>query len=70
MSPRYPFELEEVEIRMVELIADGKTHSEIAETVGLTTHMVGNRLSHVYKMLGVNNAAAAVAYLLRAGAIK
>ncbi len=53
------------ELRVVALVAEGKTNKEIAVTLGLSDKTVKNYLSHVYEKLRVSNRAEATAVFCR-----
>lgn len=53
------------ELRVMELVAEGKTNKEIAVLLELSDKTVKNYLSHVYEKLGVTNRAEATAKFCR-----
>jgi DNA-binding CsgD family transcriptional regulator len=54
--------LTHAEMRVLELIAAGKTSKEIAGTLRLSLHTVGNHRKHICKKLNVHSTAELVAY--------
>ena len=53
------------ETRVLGLLADGKTNTEIAATLGLSRHTVKNYLSHAFGKLGVKRRSHAAALFSR-----
>lgn len=43
------------QIRIIELVADGLKNREIADKLGISSKVVKNYLSKIYKKIGVNN---------------
>ncbi len=62
-------ELSAQQIKLLKLIADGKTNAEIAEQLFVTTRTVKNYLSSVYELLKVHNRAQAIAVAVKKGLI-
>jgi two-component system response regulator DevR len=57
--------LSEQELRVLTLVADGKSNKEIAAAMGLSPKTVKNYLSTVFEKLQVNRRSAAVARMMR-----
>jgi predicted ATPase/DNA-binding CsgD family transcriptional regulator len=53
------------EVDVLELIVNGKSDREIAEALGISARTVGSHVSNVYRKLGVQSRAAAVATVFR-----
>lgn len=53
------------ESRVLGLLADGKTNTEIGATLGLSRHTVKNYLSHAFEKLGVRRRSQAAALFAR-----
>ena len=50
------------EREVLEWLARGKSNSEIAQILGITTATVGKHLEHIYPKLGVENRTAAASF--------
>jgi ATP/maltotriose-dependent transcriptional regulator MalT len=48
------------EVQVLELLAAGNRHAEVAARLGITRHTVSTHAKNIYRKLGVNNALAAV----------
>lgn len=59
--------LEPIEVRILTLLAAGRTHSAIAHQIGASTDTVSWRLSRLYGRIGARNATHAVAIAIRTG---
>jgi non-specific serine/threonine protein kinase len=57
------------EIEVLRLIVDGKSNVEIADALFISPRTVSVHVTHILEKLGVENRSAAVAYILRSGAI-
>lgn len=64
-TPQLGTALSSQELRVVTLVAEGKTNKEIAVILGLSDKTVKNYLSHAYEKLQVSNRAEATAALYR-----
>ncbi len=53
--------------RALRLLAMGKRHAQIAREMGISVHTVRSYIRQAYERMGVHNAAAAVAELVRLG---
>ena len=62
-------ELSAQQIKLLKMIADGKTNAEIAEKLFVNTRTVKNYLSSVYELLKVHNRAQAIAVAVKKGLI-
>ena len=51
------------EREVLEWLARGKSNSEIAQILGITTATVGKHLEHIYPKLGVENRTAAASFV-------
>ncbi len=58
-------QLADQERRILALLAEGKTNSQIAEALHLSPHTVKNYVSDIFKLLGVARRAEAVAFYTR-----
>ncbi|MCL5266511.1 MAG: helix-turn-helix transcriptional regulator [Bacteroidetes bacterium] len=52
-------------LKILELIAEGKTREEIADRLNISIHTVDRHLTSVYQKLGVKNGSQAVAKWFR-----
>ncbi len=63
------FDLNEQEIDILRLVAQGATNKEIAEAIHFSEQTIKNKLSIIFQKLHVNNRAEAVASAIREGLI-
>ncbi len=59
--------LDERDKEILSLVVEGATNAEIAEGLSLSEQTVGNRLSRIFKKLGVRNRTEAAVYAVREG---
>lgn len=65
-----PDALTDEEIRILELLAAGKTNPEIGDRLGMTTRSVRSHLDRLFRKLGASDRTAAVAEALRRNLIR
>ena len=65
LSKSPPDALTEEEIRILRLLADGRTNPELAEELGVSTRAVRYQLDRIFRKLGAHDRTAAVAEALR-----
>ncbi|MQY66033.1 MAG: hypothetical protein GH147_06075 [Clostridia bacterium] len=53
------------EVKVLKLVASGKTNKEIAKKLFISEKTVKNHLNHIYRKLGVKNRAQAVVEALK-----
>ena len=57
------------ETQVLELLASGHRHADVAERLGVSQHTVSSHAKNIYRKLGVRNAVAAVTLALELGLI-
>jgi DNA-binding CsgD family transcriptional regulator len=57
------------EAQVLELLARGHRHAEVALRLGVSAHTVSSHAKNIYRKLGVRSAVAAVALALERGLI-
>jgi len=57
----------ELELKIITLLCDGKTTSEIANTLNLTEGYILNRLSKMHKKVGVNSRTKFIIFCVKEG---
>jgi predicted ATPase/DNA-binding CsgD family transcriptional regulator len=61
--------LTRAEVKVLRLLASGRTTREIAETLVVATSTVDRHLTHIYAKLGVRNRAAATSFAVKQGLV-
>jgi DNA-binding NarL/FixJ family response regulator len=57
------------ELQILEMLVDGGSNSEIAETLFISPRTVSVHVTHILEKLDVENRSAAVAFALRSGMV-
>lgn len=60
-----PVSLSQRELEIIQLIAEGNTNGQIAESLFISTHTVNTHRKNIMNKLGVNNTAAIVMYAVK-----